>query len=153
MPYVWIICTCVFRFGSGSMGTVEMRYGGGCGGSLTWNKEYLLKNCPSNSTSVNLKPIPKFCDDTKFRYPCCRFNTFCCVTKLLLHLVAEMCVYMWYDIPITKRCMEEIWVTPVSRFPALTERCDWARIGSMGTFISMLLNQNNLNRHISLISK
>ena len=57
------------------MGTVAMRHGGGvCGGPLALNKEYLLKNCPSSSTSVNLKPIPNFCDDTQFKYPHCRFK-------------------------------------------------------------------------------
>ena len=98
------------------MGTVAMRHGGGgCGGSLTWNKEYLLKNCPSirSSTSVIFKPITNFCDNTQFKYPHCRFNTFCCLTKLLLHLVAEICVYMWYDIPILIRCIEKIRVIPV----------------------------------------
>ena len=32
---------------------------------------------------------------------------------LHLHLVAEICVYMWYDIPIMIRCIEEIRVIPV----------------------------------------
>ena len=67
--------------------------------------EYLLQTCPSSSSSVNLKAIPNFCDDTQFRYPHCRFNAFCCVTKLFLHLLTEICVYMWYDIPIMIRCM------------------------------------------------